>query len=451
MSPTRSEYKELGLELVSIEDKRSHTPKRPLMVREKKDDGTGDPFKLLIEESLTQQRNEMMDSFTQILRWLPTGDTSSSNGGTTPFKVQINFDIPIFEGKIDAYVVDKWLNLLEGYFYVHNFSNRENITFALLKVVPHVKDWWETLCEQKKIEEPSLFSITTTWESFRDVIKEQYYLVGSYDDLYTKWTTLWQERDQAVLDFTNIFHTLCTKLGIKDSEQHMVLKYRCSLHRYIQTEMEFLDISSLGAAYQYVVKIEQKLKQKTRQFGPRNPSQQKTRKGGPNPQNKGQSKDGQYHYNQSKLQAKKDTRKTKKDTRKWCDFHKSPWHNTTDCRSKQSLVAEVKASKSDADSNSESEPEMGRRIIDVEPSATVATTKLQPSEPDEPEEGESLFYSQMWVKGTPLHFIVDSSIQKNLISAEVVKRLALPTTLHPQPYTIGWLHQGSDLRVSQQC
>jgi hypothetical protein len=37
------------------------------MAGEKKDDGTGDPFKLLIEEALTQQRNEMMDSFTQIL------------------------------------------------------------------------------------------------------------------------------------------------------------------------------------------------------------------------------------------------------------------------------------------------------------------------------------------------------------------------------------------------
>jgi hypothetical protein len=33
------------------------------MVGEKKDDGIGDPFKLLIEESLTQHRNEMMDSF----------------------------------------------------------------------------------------------------------------------------------------------------------------------------------------------------------------------------------------------------------------------------------------------------------------------------------------------------------------------------------------------------
>jgi hypothetical protein len=32
-----------------------------------------------------------------------------------------------------------------------------------------------------------------------------------------------------------------------------------------------------------------------------------------------------------------------------------------------------------------------------------------------------------------------------------MKQLGLPTTAHPQPYTIGWLHQGWDLRVSQQC
>ena len=108
----RSEYKELGLELVSLEEKSSRTPKRPLMVGENKDDGIGDPFKLLIEESLTQQRNEMMDSFAQILRWLPTGDTSSSRRGVTHFKVKIKFDIPIFEGHIDVDVVDKWLNLL---------------------------------------------------------------------------------------------------------------------------------------------------------------------------------------------------------------------------------------------------------------------------------------------------------------------------------------------------
>jgi hypothetical protein len=32
--------------------------------------------------------------------------------------------------------LDKWLNLLEGYFFVHNFFGREKITFALLKDLP---------------------------------------------------------------------------------------------------------------------------------------------------------------------------------------------------------------------------------------------------------------------------------------------------------------------------
>jgi len=107
MSPTRSGYRELGRELVSLEEKCSITPRKPSMVGENKDYGTRDPFKMLLEEALERQRNKMMENFAQILRWLPTCDTSTSSGCTTPFKVQINFDIPIFEGKINTNAIDK--------------------------------------------------------------------------------------------------------------------------------------------------------------------------------------------------------------------------------------------------------------------------------------------------------------------------------------------------------
>jgi hypothetical protein len=60
------------------------------------------------------------------------------------------------------------------------------------------------------------------------------------------------------------------------------------------------------------------------------------------------------------------------------------------------------------------------------------TASIQPEEPIDLEEGEHLFHSHMWVKGTLLHFIVDSGGQKNLISADVVKQLGLSTTPHPQ-------------------
>jgi hypothetical protein len=198
MSPTRSEYSKLGLELVSLEENHFRTPKKPSMAEEKKNDGADDPINLLLEQALTRQRDEMMENFSHVLQRLPIASGASSSrdhfGGTSPFKVQVNFHIHIFEGQIDADALDKWLNLLEGYFSVHNFSDKKNITFALLKALPHVKHWWETYWEQSSKEESGIYGAEPTWDFFVDAVKEQYYPVGNYEEQYMRWTTLWQER-----------------------------------------------------------------------------------------------------------------------------------------------------------------------------------------------------------------------------------------------------------------
>ena len=87
MSPIRSGYKELGLEPIKpLQDQLRRARQQP-MGDKKKDDGARDPFKNLLEEVLGKQRNEIMDKFAQILRCLPIGDTYSSRGHVTPFKV----------------------------------------------------------------------------------------------------------------------------------------------------------------------------------------------------------------------------------------------------------------------------------------------------------------------------------------------------------------------------
>jgi hypothetical protein len=65
--------------------------------------------------------------------------TSNHFASVTPFKVQVNFDIPLFEGQIDADALEKWLNMLEGYYSIQKKFDSENITFALLKALPHVR------------------------------------------------------------------------------------------------------------------------------------------------------------------------------------------------------------------------------------------------------------------------------------------------------------------------
>jgi hypothetical protein len=140
MSSTTSEYRKLGLEIFSLEDNRSSTPKKPSMAEEKKNDGADNPINLFLEQALMRQREKMMENFPRILQCLSivTGASSSNNhfGITFPFKVQVNFYIPVFEGQTDVDALEKLLNLLKGYFFVHNFSDREKITLALLKSLP---------------------------------------------------------------------------------------------------------------------------------------------------------------------------------------------------------------------------------------------------------------------------------------------------------------------------
>jgi hypothetical protein len=105
--PRRGPSIEIWVSSLSLlKDNRSRTPKKPSMAEEKKNDGADDPISLLLEQALTRQRDEMMENFSHILQHLliASGASSSSGhfGGTSPFKVQVNFDIPIFEGQIDA-------------------------------------------------------------------------------------------------------------------------------------------------------------------------------------------------------------------------------------------------------------------------------------------------------------------------------------------------------------
>jgi hypothetical protein len=186
MSLMMSEYSHLGLKLVSLEENHSRTPKKPSMVAEKKNGGAEDFINLLLEQDLARQRKKMMENFSHILQCLliATGTYSSSGhfGGTSPFKVQVNFDIIIFEGHIDPDALEKWLNLLEGYFSVQNFSDRENITFVLLKALPHVKHWWETYFGRKVPWRNMEYMGSSPLGFFVDVVKEQYYPIDNYED-----------------------------------------------------------------------------------------------------------------------------------------------------------------------------------------------------------------------------------------------------------------------------
>ena len=81
---------------------------------------------------------------------------------------------------------------------------------------------------------------------------------------------------------------------------------------------------------------------------------------------------------------------------------------------------------------------------------STSTTPIASTIIDE-EEWECLFHTRIWVQNNPLHLIVDNSSQKNFVFEYLVKKLGLFTTPHPQPYSIDWMKDGQELRITWQC
>jgi hypothetical protein len=48
--------------------------------------------------------------------------------------------------------------------------DKEKITFAVLKDLPHVKHWWETYWEKISIEEFGIYGVDPTWDFFVDAV-----------------------------------------------------------------------------------------------------------------------------------------------------------------------------------------------------------------------------------------------------------------------------------------
>jgi hypothetical protein len=47
--------------------------------------------------------------------------------------------------------------------------------------------------------------------------------------------------------------------------------------------------------------------------------------------------------------------------------------------------------------------------------------------------------------------IIDSGSTENIVSIEMVEKMELKTTAHPNPYKVSWFHKEYQVMVSQQC
>ncbi|XP_026432433.1 uncharacterized protein LOC113329823 [Papaver somniferum] len=63
----------------------------------------------------------------------------------------------------------------------------------------------------------------------------------------------------------------------------------------------------------------------------------------------------------------------------------------------------------------------------------------------------NIFKYHCFIKEKLCTMIIDSGSTENYVSAKLVEKLGLPVTLHPNPYSVGWINNSSTQQINHQC
>ncbi|GKB33513.1 reverse mRNAase [Tanacetum coccineum] len=263
--------------------------------------------------------------------------------------------------------------------------------------------------------------------------------MGYLQDRWTRWHNLIQQRGQTVQEYTMDFRRLAVTLGISINNEDVFTKYVDGLPQQIQTEMR-LNKKNISQASRIAMAIELKNKSSTQKFEESSKGERSAR-------------------GQSKKDFKKIGVTQSPNANKYFSNCRIAGHTEEKCWKVHPELFPKKWIKDDRGGRRTTATTHVNDVVELESvqeadkSLSLMTKQKEKASnmKGQLDEKEELFTLNIQVKQEVIEAIVDTGSQKNLISATLVQKLGLTTTLHPSPYSLGWIQKDMDTQVNQQC
>jgi hypothetical protein len=162
---------------------------------------------------------------------------SPKGHGKTPsqipsLKLDIKFELPIYNGEVNAEKLDNWIRQIEVYSRIQKIQDDETkIQLASLRLDGSALIWWESKT-QEEIKKNG--KILLSWNDFIIAIKKQFYPLAYKQKATMEWQNFKQAKGQNVQSFTQEFRRRALVLGVDLSSQETLLKYIGALHSYLR-------------------------------------------------------------------------------------------------------------------------------------------------------------------------------------------------------------------------
>jgi hypothetical protein len=151
---------------------------------------------------------------------------------TPLLKLDIKFELPMYNGEVNAERLDNWIRQIEVYCRIQRIKDDETkIQLASLRLEGATLIWWEAKTQEDMKKHGKVLS---SWNDFVVAIRRQFYPLAYMQKAIMDWQNFRQAKGKNVQSYTQEFRKRALILGIDLSSQDTLLKYIGGLHSYLR-------------------------------------------------------------------------------------------------------------------------------------------------------------------------------------------------------------------------
>jgi hypothetical protein len=340
-------------------------------------------------------------------------------------KLDVKFELPIYDGEVNAEKLDNWVRQMEVYCSVQQIKDEATqIKLASLRLAGTTLIWWQSKLQNGTQQVGNVFP---SWQSFISALRKQFYPLGYKEKALIEWQSLKLRKGQTVQEYTDGFRKMALMLDIPLHTQETLMKYIGGLPAHIRNTVFMFGPTNLDEVSVQATYIE-------------------AGKAGVSGESSSSRKE-----DKRKWHGKNSNAVTRKEGKPSCKHCKKEGHDEDRCwqlhpekrpkwfkekKGMQTVAATTRPTDLGSDSGDESKI-----------SLVGMTGKIG--------EGidcrSNLFHIRTIMRHTKIDTLIDSGSQANLISEELVKQLGLKTQTHHNPYTLKWISNHHQMHITKQC